>query len=352
VVPSFLISARYTGLTLVIAALGAAVGTWIGLPAALLTGSALAVSLAGLMGARMEIAPRLRDIAFLVIGIGIGSTVTPEALAEMLRLPLAFVALALLMVGVMLACQMLLQRGFGFDAKTAVLAAAPGHLSFVIGLSVEEGVDTLRVTVVQAVRLLALTLIVPLIARVMGVEITGNPLSGTDMLPAPVLIGLLGLSLGGGLVLLRWRLPAALLIAAMAVSAVAHAGGWVTGGIGAELGLVAFVTLGGLIGTRFSGMSWRVLRGALGAGLAITALASVLSVAVAIPVAHALGLTQVTALAAFAPGGFETMIALAVVLGASPGFVAAAHVARLMFLTVLIPLMLARARRQSLPGDA
>lgn len=335
-----------TLLTLGVAGVGAAVGTAINLPAALLTGPALAVSLAGLLGLRMEIAARLRDLAFLVIGIGIGSTVTPETLSIMARLPLAFVALFALLLVMMLACQSLLVRVFGFDPRTAVLAAAPGHLSFVISLSIEEGRDILRVTVVQAVRLLALTLIVPLIARFMGVEISGNPLANGPVLSGWSFAALLVVSALAGLVLIRLSVPAALLIAAMVVSAMAHGADWVQGGLGPVLGTVSFVTIGALIGTRFSGVGWEALRRGLFAGLSVTMVASTIALAGAVPVAFGLGLDPVTVLAAFAPGGFETMIALGAVLGANPGFVAAAHVARLMCLTGLIPFMLGRARRR------
>ena len=343
--PSLQRSVQTTGLTLAVAGAGAWLGTLLNLPAALLTGPALAVSVAGLAGLRMEIAPRLRDLAFLVIGIGIGSTVTPDTLSVMAQLPLAFVVLFVLLALMMLACQTALTRAFGFEPKTAVLAAAPGHLSFVIGLSVEQGVDTLRVTVVQAVRLLALTLIVPLIARAMGVEITGNPLASGATLPWAQFAALLAVSLALGLVLVRFSVPAALLISAMVISAGAHGGDWVQGGLHPLLGTASFVTIGALIGTRFSGLGWAALRVGLAAGLSVTALASAIAILGALPVAYALGLDPVTVLAAFAPGGFETMIALGAVLGANPGFVAAAHVARLICLTGLIPFMLGRARK-------
>ncbi len=335
-----------TLLTLAVACVGAAFGMAVNLPAALLTGPALAVSLAGLLGLRMEIAARLRDLAFLVIGIGIGSTVTPETLSVMAQLPLAFIALFLLLFVMMVACQSLLVHVFGFDSKTAVLASAPGHLSFVIGLSVEEGGDILRVTVVQAVRLLALTLIVPLIARAMGVEITGNPLASGPPLSVFHFVTLLVVSFGAGLLLMRVHVPAALLIAAMIVSSFAHGVDWVQGGLNPVLGTASFVTIGALIGTRFSGVGLVALRQGLWAGLSITLVASTIALLGAIPVAYGLGLDPVTVLAAFAPGGFETMIALGAVLGANPGFVAAAHVARLMCLTGLIPYMLGRARKR------
>lgn len=336
---------RDTGLTLALGGAGAGLGWALQVPAYLLTGPALLVSLAGLWGVPLRVAPLARDIAFLVLGVGIGSTVTAETAGVLMRWPLAFGALALTLVLTMIVCQWLLRRVFGFDRKSAVLAAAPGHLSFVIGLSATLKVDVVPVTMVQAVRLLALTLIVPFLARAMGVEISGQPLSGSGVLPWGEFALLLAIALGVGLILQWLRLPAALLIGAMVVSAVAHGAGWSQGGLHPALGAVAFVTLGALIGTRFSGVTWAMLRASLAGGLAVTVVAAALAAIVAVPVALSLEMPASTVLAAFAPGGFETMVALGAVLGANPGFVATCHVARLTILTGLIPWFVARAER-------
>ena len=103
----------------------------------------------------------------------------------------------------------------------------------------------------------------------------------------------------------------------------------------------AFLVLGTLIGTRFSGMSLAVFRASLLAGLTTTLIAVALASIAALPVAWALGMPVPHVLAAFAPGGLETMIALSATMGASPGFVAACHIVRLLILTVMIPLALA-----------
>jgi len=52
------------------------------------------------------------------------------------------------------------------------------------------------------------------------------------------------------------------------------------------------------------------------------------------PVAHVV--------VAFAPGGLETMVAMGVMLGANPGFIVACHIARLLVLSVLVPLFTGR----------
>ena len=189
---------------------------------------------------------------------------------------------------------------------------------------------------------LALTLVVPLIARGLGMEIAANPLSGAGALGWDAFAALAVLSLALGLVMKRLRLPAALLIGAMVVSGLGHGAGVVEGGLARWLGMACLLVLGALIGTRFTGVTVAQVRATLAAGLAVTALSTLISAVAALAVASALGLGPATVLAAFAPGGFETMIAIGASLGGDAGFVAAAHVIRLMILTALIPAMLGR----------
>ncbi|MCV6584892.1 MAG: AbrB family transcriptional regulator [Marinibacterium sp.] len=326
--------------TLAIAALGAGLAALLHMPAALLTGPALAVSLAALAGCDMQVPDRLRDLVFVVLGVGIGSTVTDRTTDAILRWPLAFLALVPMLALTMVLGQWALRRGFGFDRRSAVLAAAPGHLSFVIGLGLDMGVDVMRVTVAQSLRLLMLTLLVPVLALLMGVGIPANALAGSQVMGWGAFAGLIGLSALVGLGLQRLRMPAALLVGAMIVSGVAHGAGWVSGGLHPGLGAAGFVMLGALIGTRFSGVRPAVLAQAAGAGVVTTAIAGAMTVLFALPLAWAMGLPEATVMTAFAPGGFETMVALGAVLGSQPGFVAACHVMRLLILSALIPAML------------
>ncbi len=107
----------------------------------------------------------------------------------------------------------------------------------------------------------------------------------------------------------------------------------------------AFLVMGTLIGTRFSGMSPAQLRGSLLAGLAATVIGAGVAALTALPVAAALSMPAAHVLTGFAPGGLETMIALAAALGANPGFIAACHIIRLLILSVLIPVALHRVGR-------
>lgn len=336
---------RITGQTLIVGGIGAALAEAIGAPIAVLTGPALVVSLAALAGLRTGIDDTVRNLVFLLVGVSIGSGVDSSATAAMLRWPLAFAALGVMLWATLWLCGRLLQAGFGLDRRSAYLAAAPGHLSFVMGLSTGLNLDTTRIVVIQSVRLLALTLTVPAIALAFGFELTGQVLpSGAPMAWAHLgLLLLAGLALGYALD--KIGLPAPLLISGMVASAIGHASEITPGIMAPWLSYAGLMTVGTLIGARFNGITRRALAQSLLAGLTVTTLTVLMALGAALPVAYALGFDPTHVLIAFAPGGLETMIAMGVVLGANPGFVAAAHVARLLILTVLLPAFVGRLKR-------
>lgn len=330
-------------LSLGVGGVGAALGYVVSLPLYMLTGPAVLVSVLSLFGLRLEIVPFLRDIAFLFIGIGIGAGVNAEAAAAMLRWPLAFVALAAMLIVAMVLCRALLIKALGFDRRSAVLASAPGHLSFVIALGETYGVDLTRVTVAQSVRVLLLTLMVPAIAALMGLDMSqGLAPQGTVLGLGHIAI-LVVLAIVAGWLLEKLRVPAPLLIGAMLVSAAGHLSDLAPGVLEPKVTMACLVTMGTLIGSRFSGTSPAMMFRYAGGGVAITALTTVLAISFAVPVSMFLDMPLPHVLVAFAPGGLETMIVMGAVLGANPGFVAACHVGRLLVLSVLIPIMAARA---------
>lgn len=341
----------YSLVSLAVGAIGAALGYVVNLPLYMLTGPALLVSVLSLFGLRLGIVPLLRDIAFLFIGIGIGAGVNADAAAAMLRWPLAFLALAVMLVVAMVLCRALLVRAFGFDQRSAVLASAPGHLSFVIALSETYGVNLTRVTVAQSVRVLLLTLTVPAIAALMGLDMTQGMTPSGEILGAGYIAVLVVLSLAAGWVLERLRVPAPLLIGAMLVSSVGHLSDLAPGVLEPKITMACLVTMGTLIGSRFGGTSPAMLFRYAGGGVAITALTTVLAVGFAVPVSMFLDMPLPHVLVAFAPGGLETMIVMGAVLGANPGFVAASHVGRLLILSVLIPMMAARVGAGLTPSE-
>jgi len=331
-------------LTLAAGAAGAALATLLGVPAPFLTGPALTVTLLALAGAPVTMPAQLRDACFLLIGVNMGAGVTPEAVATAARWPLSLALLAVAVLAILWFGARLLERIFGFDRMSALLTATPGHLSYVLSLSTDVKADLPRVTMIQTLRVLSLTLIVPFVAPLLG---EGDLPALPDLPPAMPLVvlgPLILLSVLTGLVFQRLRVPAALLLGGMALSGLGHATGTISGAVPTWLSVPAFTVMGTLIGTRFAGVTPRMVLQSLGASSLLTAFAAAVSLAAAALVSVTLGLPMLTALIAFAPGGLETMMAMSLLLDADPAYVAAHHVFRLLVLTVALPVIVARTR--------
>ena len=331
--------------TLAVGTIGAALAYWLSFPVYILLGPAILVSIISLFGIRFAVADSVRDIAFLLIGIGIGAGINPEATAAFLRWPLAFVILAVMLTAILILCKSLLVRFFGFDERSAILAATPGHLSFVLGLGASLDLDVSKVAVVQSIRLLSLTLLVPLAAIFVGVELGTNILPVGDAMLFLDLLILIIVSGAFGFLLKRFNVPAAILIGGLITSSIAHAAEFTPGVLIPEIAMPCFLIMGTLIGTRFSGITINQLRNLFFAGLATTLISVLLAVLAAIPISYYLIMQPEHVLVAFAPGGLETMIAMGAVLGANPSFVAACHVGRLLLLPILVPLLMVRSKK-------
>ncbi|MFT7595682.1 MAG: membrane AbrB-like protein [Paracoccaceae bacterium] len=340
------ISAR----TVAIGLCGAVIGWALSVPAAVLIGPALAVTIASLLGLKTGVADWLRNTCMVALGLGIGAGFSTQAGDAILRWPLAFVVLTFMLIVTMFLCKQVLQRSFGFDPRSAMLGAVPGHLSLVLGLAAESGVDVGRIALVQTIRLLALSIVVPFAALAMGYELQAGLLPVGVPSDGVHLVGLALVGVACGLVLQRVGLPAPMLLGPLLASSIGHLTDLTPGTPPSWMMIAGFLVLGALIGSRFSGMSMARFRAALLAGLVSTLIATGVAALAAVPVAASLDMPVAHVLVAFAPGGLETMVALSAAMGASPGFVAACHIMRLLILGLLIALSLRRNRAQAKSG--
>lgn len=335
-------------LTVVIAVAGAAAAYLVAFPAPFLVGPAVAVTIGGLAGLRLRIPVKVRNASFVIVGLSMGTGLTPEVFVAARTWPLSFAMVPVAVVLLLWVATWVLQRFFGYDRTTAVLAASPGHLSFVMSLAAETRSDLLAVGVIQSVRVLALTLTVPLIVDVLELESTG-PLIALPSLGLVPLVASFCVALLLGLLLLRWRVPAALLLGGLIASGATHLTGMVEGQMPNWIMVPTYILLGAMIGSRFSGASLKAMRVAFVAGGVVTVVVVVLAALIAALVFSVAAVPLDAALIAFAPGGLETMAAMAVMLNAQPTYVGAHHVLRLLILSGLMPYALRKDMRTSEP---
>ncbi|MCA0256602.1 MAG: AbrB family transcriptional regulator [Proteobacteria bacterium] len=337
--------------TLLVGAAGAATAWYLAFPAPFLIGPAVTVMLVGLAGVKLVIPATLRNACFLLVGVSMGTSVTPEVFVAAKRWPFSFVMVVITVAILLYVAAWMLQHLFRLDRRTALLASSPGHLSFILGLSADIKADVPMVAVIQSVRVMALTLAVPPILSALGMA-TPGPLDIRPAMNLPILAAVVIVGFGLGLLFTRWKFPAALLLGGLAVSAIAHVTGLVSGQVHTIIMNPVYVVLGSMIGTRFSGVSIVAMRTAFIAGGVTTVVVTILSAASAALVSWVTGVPFNAALIAFAPGGLETMAAMAVMMHVDATYVGSHHVLRLIFLSFLMPWAMSRERKRQEGNDA
>lgn len=334
---------RDMGLAFIAAVAGYAVFSASGFPAAALTGSATGVTFAALLGVQVELPVWLRNSCILVLGINIGTAVTPGALGAAFASPLSLGIMAVCILLSMVLSALVLERVFGFDRLTSVMGGSPGHLSFVLSVAAENGRDVPAIAIIQSVRVLVLTLAVPpLISVFFGA--TGVQVLPESIIKASHLAVLILAAVPIALLFSKLKFPAVWLLSGMAVSAVGHGVELSPGRLPDALGIAALILLGTLIGSRFSAVKPRAVLSYLLPGLFVTLIAVVVSLLGAFASVWMLGLSAGLVTVAFAPGGVEAMAAIAFSLGYDPTFVAVHHVFRLLVLSVVMPTVCMRMK--------
>ena len=147
-------------LTVAIAAAGGALFAALGLPAPWLTGSMIAVVAAAMADLPVGLPGRLREVAFVLLGISMG--------ARMQSWPGSLALLALSVVATLFAGAVYLERIHGWDRVTARCASMPGALASVIVLAATTGADLPRVVLAQSIRIFILIAVMPATLTLFG----------------------------------------------------------------------------------------------------------------------------------------------------------------------------------------
>lgn len=347
---------RRTGETL---ALGIGGGLALGLtgfPAGFLSGAILAVSVAAIAGRPMYVPDRLARITYVVMGISLGGTVTPETVAGMASWPLSIVILSLAMALLTVVVMLYLQIVHKWDRSSALLGSFPGGLATVMVLAIENRADVRAVAVVQTVRVVAIALFLP--AGLAALGLTGEPVLPSHKSPfaEPGELALLVAVSTTAAIAAQWlRFPGGLIFGAMVSSAVLHGTGLVTVTLPTWLTLLTFMGLGSITGTRFANMDVRLLRHLAAAALGALLVGLAVAFACALAAAWLLSLDAGPMVIAYAPGAIDAMMVLALALNYDAAFVGAHHLWRFVLVLAVMPFVvkfMQRAQRRDLdPPD-
>jgi membrane AbrB-like protein len=310
----------------------------LGLPAAWLSGALVAVTVATLAGLPVRVPGPVATAGFLLIGIVMGSAVTPETLRLMLSWPISMAGLVVLVPAIVGGIMVYLIRVERFDRETAFFASIPGALNYVMALTLDSRADARVVAVIQSFRLVLLVAALPSLMALSGLGSAARPMAQTTAAHWSEMALLVVLAVSCGLGMERLRVPGGATVGAMLATAVLHASGLVTAMVPEPIVIGGFIVMGVLIAGRFAGTSMAELRVLLRASVGAFLVGTAVTVVVATAVALTAGLPVGKVILAYAPGGIEAMAVLAFVLDMDPAFVGAHHLVRFVGIALLLPL--------------
>lgn len=322
-----------------------------GLPLPMLLGSVVAVGALSLSPLRpFAIAPEvpftLRQGFVPIIGVSIGSAVTPAILTEAAGWWPSFLAVAVFIPAAHLMSFAIMRRVGGIDKVTAFYGSAPGGLLETVMMGEEAGADAALLAALQFMRLILTIVLVPIGFTLLtgsavgsggGAVIGGGYALSIADWAILILCGVVG-AVGGK----RIGLPAGLVMGPFILSGLVHITGWVEGAPPGWLLSVTQLVVGTSLGARFvgrpPGLIWQAVRVSLASVLAILALAG----AVAYGLSDVIGERWEAVFLAFAPGGLAEMALIALSLETSVVYVTVHHVIRIMLAVTVAKLLSSR----------
>ena len=329
-----------TLLTIFIGTIGAGIAWLIGAPAPFLTGPATLVTFCALLSIKCSISLPVRNISFIIIGITTAEGIDSNILGNALAWPMSLIAMCINIVILVIIGKYIFHTHFKMGKNTAILASSPGHMSYILSLSEETRSKTHVISVIQSIRVLTLTLAVPGTIMLLTDFDMRTTISSQQILTYWDLIFIIMSSTLIGLILLRYKVPASFLLGGMICSTIGHIFDLTPGNVPEILAFAAFVVLGSLIGSRFSGIKLKTFNASALNGIFFTVSILVLSVSFAFILSYLTKFRFIEILIAIAPGGLETMVVMGQLVDADPAFIAIHHIVRLIFLSFFIPIMM------------
>lgn len=278
---------------------------------------------------------RAHDAAILLIGLALGSQVTPDVFSQITLWPVSLGILVLTMVFILWLGGLINRRLLSLDAVSAHMAAAPGNLSTALAVTEHCGGALSQVAVYQSLRLAFLTLMVPFFFVLPESEPAIAPFTHRDFL---LWLGLVSVGWLLTLTLKRYQVATPGLIAGVFLSGTLSVMEWAV--IQTPDVFIAFAMM--LFG-------WRIGIDTVRQGLKVllktippAALSTLFAVGCALAGAYAvhliLGFPLMDVILGFMPGAFQVMPVVALEAGADALYVTTHHLIRVLAMGLIIPL--------------
>lgn len=331
---------RVTG-TLILGSFGGALFYLLKMPLPWMIGALIITTVTALVGVPLERSQRLRMVMVPVLGVMLGASFTPDALAHAGHWVVSLGSLLVFALTITTLVAFYLARVVGWDPATSYFSASPGGFGAMVLLGEAMGADERRISLNHSVRILITALTIPFWFRFFQGYQPGNMTmlgTVTDFALRDAVI-LLACAVIGLLVAKRLRLPAEALLGPALLSAAVHLAGVTQARPPQEVVAVAQIVIGSAIGCRFVGVSVVRVSRILLRAVAITVVMLGSALAIAGTLAEATDLSFLALCLAFAPGGLAEMTLISLSLGIDTVFVSSHHIVRVLFLVTMAPLM-------------
>jgi membrane AbrB-like protein len=327
------------GVTLAVAAAGGLAFQALHVPGGAMSGSVLSVALISYFGGATPLGNLLRLTAMAITGTSIGSALEPATFRNIGNYPASILLMTLCVIMVTFSSMVVSNKISRWPKPTALLAAVPGSMAYILSVSLSLGADPPRVVIVQMIRVIFLVVLLPLIiALESDAHITA--VVGLVVDPPLVLLGVSIVSVAVGLVFTRLKMGGGMIFGSMLASGFIHGTGLATGRVPFEITLVGQVMIGAWAGSRFAGFDWALFGRTIVASTLAIGTSLGVSFAFATFASKFLGMPFGATLIAYAPGGLEAMVVLALGLGIDPLFVSAHHFSRYILINLSLPFLI------------
>jgi membrane AbrB-like protein len=280
---------------------------------------------------------KFRMVFMSVIGVTIGTRVTPEVISSLSGYLPSFALLTVFCCVAHWMNYQIFRRAGGYDHPTAFYSGTPGGLIESIAMGEQAGANIAVLTIQQFLRIIAVITLMPIgmslwygapVGSASGISLAE---AGTDLhaMPMVLLLGVIGLVIGRGL-----RIPAGQLTGPLVVAAIVTVSGFADLAVPQWVINLCQVVIGTSLGVRFVGLKRDALLRA--SWLSILSVSAMLGLGLicAIILVPITGLPVDVLLISFAPGGVTEMALIALSLHANPAIVTLHHIYRII-LTVI-----------------
>lgn len=328
-------AARWLALALGSALLSALLLAW-HMPAAILLGCMVVAMAFSARGVRLAVPRSVFGWGQGLLGCLMAASLQPQRLGDVLERWPVFLGATVLLIAASSALGWWLMRRQVMPGTTAVWGMAPGAASAMVVMAEEYGADARLVAFMQYTRVVVVTLVAALVARVAGAHVVLDAGAVRWLaVESPAHLLVTAVLVLGGAGLARWRaIPGGAMVLPLLGAALAQLlWGW-----GPELPpalmALAYAAIGWSVGLRFTPDILRHAWRALPQVLAAIGMLMAVGLLTGLAVMASTGLDLLSAYLATSPGGADSMAVIAATSAVETAFVMAMQLAR--FLIVLV----------------